>query len=110
MDVVSIEHLLILGLATWRISNLLVNEDGPFDFFARLRSALGVKYDETSRPYGTNVFSKLWTCVWCISPYVGALLTFGYWRWSGLFILILLPFALSAAAVIADRVVGDGAS
>jgi hypothetical protein len=95
---------LILGLATWRISNLLVNEDGPWDLLARLRWALGIRYDQTSRPYGTNVFSKLWTCLWCISPYIGVLLTFAYWRWSDLTLLLSLPFALSSMAVIVDRV------
>lgn len=104
----SFENLLILGLATWRISNLLVNEDGPWECLARLRSVLGVRYDETSRPYGTNVFSKLWTCLWCVSPWVGVVLAFAYWRWSSLFILMSLPFALSAMAVIVDRVVADG--
>ncbi len=46
--------ILILMLATWRISSLLVDENGPFDIFAELRYRVGVRFDKQSKPYGTN--------------------------------------------------------
>jgi len=94
----------ILGLATWRISNLLVNEDGPWDIFSKLRHLAGVRYDEHSSLYSTNELSKLLMCVWCLSPYLAAVLTLAYWFWPSIAIPISLPFALSAMAVLVDKV------
>ena len=100
---------LILGLATWRISHLLVSEEGPWDFLSKFRHLAGVRYDEHSSPYSTNVFSELLTCIWCLSPWIGTILTLAYWRWSYPTILCSLPFALSAMAVIVNRWI-DGKS
>lgn len=96
MDIVT---LLILIGATWRLSSLLADESGPFDIFTRLRYLVGVRFDENSQPYGENVFAKAFTCVWCISIWMGTVLviiyslvpTFTFW--------ICLPFALSAGAI-----------
>ncbi len=94
---------LILGLATWRIANLLVNEDGPWDILLKLRYAAGTRYDQQSQPYPTNVFSGLLICVWCLSPWVGGIFTLGYLFNPTVTIWISLPFALSAMAVAVDR-------
>jgi hypothetical protein len=53
--------LLLYSLATWRISSLLVCEDGPADVFKRLRAAV------CRSPF----FSGLLSCVWCCSVWVG---------------------------------------
>ena len=95
---------LILGLATWRISNLLVNEDGPWDIFPKLRHLAGVRYDEHSNAYSTTALSKLAMCVWCLSLYLAGVLTLAYWFWPNIAIPISLPFALSAMAVLVDKV------
>jgi len=60
-----------LGAICWRLSSLLVREDGPFDILAKFRKLAGVYYDEFSRPQGKNVFAKMLTCVWCTSLWVG---------------------------------------
>jgi hypothetical protein len=65
-------ELLISSLAVWRISSLLVHEDGPADVFAKLRMITGMKYNEHSIPYGTNIISSLLSCVWCVSIWVAA--------------------------------------
>jgi hypothetical protein len=62
-------------LATWRITSLLVMEEGPFDMFARLRSFVGVQYDDHSNPYGENALSKIFSCVWCMSVWVALVVT-----------------------------------
>jgi len=101
----SLIDLLILGLATWRLSSLLVNEDGPWEIFARMRTMVGIRYNEQSLPYATTALSELFTCVFCMSVWMGFLLTAVYWLSSKWTILIMSPFALSAIAVIIERVV-----
>lgn len=96
-------ELLILGLATWRISSLLVNEDGPWDLLGRLRDMLGVTYDEHSLPVGSNVIAKLFTCVWCISPWVAGSVYLS-WVWIPTTTLaIMTVLALSTFAVLIER-------
>lgn len=56
--------LLILSLATWRISSLLVHEDGPYAVFRRGR--------EFMERNGLELFWQLFQCVWCTSVWIGA--------------------------------------
>lgn len=109
MAEMSLGDLLLLGLATWRLTSLLVNEDGPFDLFVKLRWLLGVRFDEQSQRQGTNMLAKGLLCIWCTSIWVAA-------GWAGLFTiateasrLLALPLALSAAAIVVERLV-DGNS
>jgi len=46
-------------LATWRITHLLANEDGPWDLIARLRAQLG-----------NRVWGRLMDCFNCLSLWV----------------------------------------
>ena len=93
--------LVILALATWRLSSLLVREDGPFDVFGKFRSAVGVKYDEHSRPYGTNPVAEALTCLWCTSIWSSTFLCLigriphGHW--------IVTLLAGSAGAILVDE-------
>lgn len=99
--------LLIFSLATWRISNMLVNEDGPWLIFEHLRLKLGLQpalgpvVRQTEPP--NQMPGSLFSCVWCISVWVA-----GFWlslllisqrvaRW------IALPFAFSAIACLLDE-------
>jgi hypothetical protein len=61
--------LILVGLATWRLSSLLVSEDGPFDVFVHVRRAVGAE-----RPGELTGLATLFTCVWCMSVWIGALL------------------------------------
>jgi hypothetical protein len=81
---------LILIMATWRISSLLVNEEGPAGGFSRLRSF-------------TGRFTELLTCIWCCSVWVGLGFTFLYWYLPGVIFWVALPFALSAGAIAWDK-------
>ena len=96
--------LVVAVLATWRLSSLLVNEDGPFEMFDWLRKQIGVYLtDENDVPL--SFLGKLFECVWCISVWVGTgVLVIMYTRlW-----IVLIPFALSAGAIIIEEVVNDG--
>lgn len=90
---------LIATLATWRLSSLLVNEDGPNDMFLIIRTRLGVHLiGDDDRPESN--LGRLFSCIWCMSVWVGAFIALvaitPYW-------VLLIPFALSAAAIAIDR-------
>lgn len=91
-------ELIILGLATWRISYMLVGEQGPYNIFEKLRHKVGVEYLDDGTPYIRNTWGELFTCMWCMSIWIGAILfivdalTGGAW--------VGIPFALSAFAII----------
>ena len=97
---------LIVALAVWRVSSLLVNEDGPFDIFAKIRYWVGVRFNQLSEPYGINVISKGLTCVWCTSVWisgVGAIFIS-----ANILEYIVLVMALSAAAIVIECIVNRG--
>lgn len=72
-------------LATWRLTSLLVQEDGPARLFARLRAF--------------STFGGVLECVWCCSVWVaGALLILErFWRWP------VDVLAVSAGAIWYDK-------
>ena len=96
-------ELVVLALATWRLTSLLVWEDGPFEVFARLRHMLGVRYDEQSIAYGTNWFAKGVVCPACASVWFGALWCIMYLLWNPVW-YVALPFSLSAGAIVVERI------
>jgi hypothetical protein len=99
---VSLVDLVIGGLATWRLSHLLLYEAGPFAVFRRLRERLGVEYDE----FG-HVVSFRWeitTCIWCLSVWVGSGIALLIYLLPTLSVWMLLPYALSAFAALLSRI------
>jgi hypothetical protein len=106
----STTEFLILSLATYRITNLFVddNEGGPRDILHTLRYYAGVRYDEKSRKFGTNMFSRAMTCFWCFSVWVGVAVLVVSLIPKNVGLFILLPFSLSGAALIAKGYVDKG--
>lgn len=51
----------LLILATWRLTHLFVEEDGPWDFVAKLRKALG-----------NSVAGRAMDCFYCLSLWIAA--------------------------------------
>jgi hypothetical protein len=90
----------VVALAVWRVSNMVLFETGPWFVFTRLRSWLGVHHDEDGIPEAWPVGSVL-ECLWCFSVWVALVLAIVPWWFS-------LPFALSAAAVLIGKWVEDG--
>jgi hypothetical protein len=82
---------------------MFVEEDGPFDVFAIVRSFAGVEYDEYSNKVASNTLAKGLSCVGCISVWVSFLLFFVYLLDATLFTVIALPFAASAVAIIINK-------
>lgn len=85
--------LTIYALATWRLSSLLCNEDGPADIFLRLRAAV------CDSPF----LSGLLGCVWCCSVWVGAAWVLADLLAPDWSIRFALVFALSAVAIVLQR-------
>ena len=83
-------RLLIGILAVWRITHLLNAEDGPWDVFARLRAVLG-----------SGFAGSLLDCLYCLSLWVAA--PFAYWLGENWKENLLLWPALSAGAILAER-------
>ena len=101
----SVVSMLVLILACWRLTSLLVRESGPFEMFAKFRHLIGVRYVEGSTvPYGTNIIAETLSCAWCCSMWVGTVLAIAYVIDPGLTVLVSLPFALSAGAIIVERI------
>ena len=100
---------LLAVLTVWRLSSLLVNESGPFDVFARLRHAVGVRYDVYSVCHAQGVAGAL-CCVWCASLWVAAAvaLAVALYRGDGVLITVLDWLGFSAGAVVVESVVKRG--
>jgi hypothetical protein len=102
---------IIAALATYRLTFMLNSESGPGDIFVRLRSRLGVKFDQYSNPYGTNWISEGVLCFYCLSVWVGFAVYFWLYIFTWLRIFqfgaaLLFPFALSGVAVYLKKAVG----
>lgn len=88
--------LLINALATWRVSHMLVHEDGPYEVFKNLRKGMGFEYDIDGdiiiQPTG-SIFS----CIYCMSVWVAPIFMVAP-AW------ISKLFAVSALAVILHEI------
>ena len=85
------------ALATWRVTQMLVNEDGPGRVFLKLREKTGVRHSEIDGK--AESWSNDWTplaCTRCTSIYVAV-------------VMLLAPgwmhklLAASAVSVLLDR-------
>ena len=101
----SLEILLVAALAVWRLTHLLVAEDGPWHLVVRLR-----------RRAGDGFWGELLDCFYCLSTWVAApfALLFAVpgpgagWPARGL-AWFLAWLALSAAAILLERATGGDA-
>jgi hypothetical protein len=97
--------LIVLGLATWRISALLSREAGPFRIFEKIRILSGIKHDGDGSVFyiPPRFFAELLSCVWCVSIWVGTA-WYLFWLLTPTFcVAIAIPFALSAVAILLDK-------
>lgn len=102
----TITALIVYGLAVWRISSLFVREDGPALMFRRLREWAGITHDEQGVIFmiPDTFFAGVLSCVWCCSVWISFFLT-AFWLFSPEWSLkAAVPFAMSGAAILIDRV------
>ena len=97
MDHLLIESILI-GLAGWRIANLLVNENGPFAVFEHLRLFIGLKPGEVS-----GFLPELFSCVYCMSVWATIAAYFVYL----ISPIVVMIVAAMSVALIANRIVSS---
>jgi hypothetical protein len=94
LSTVSPVSLLIAVLAVWRVTHLLWDEDGPWNILARLR-----------RLAGNGWFGTVLDCFYCLSLWMAAPLG---WLWGHTWLeRILLWLALSAGAILLERITAD---
>ncbi len=100
--------IVLMILATWRISSLIANEDGPRYIFAWFRGQLGIEEELNDKGIIVTVVPdrfapQMISCVWCISLWVGGVIYLFSPNASP-----LLPLALSAGAIIIDNYLSGG--
>lgn len=88
-----IEETLLIGLTIWRLSSLLVEEEGPFDVFEKLRRFLGVP--ETGEVEG--LVPKLFSCIWCMSVWVAPFVWLA-WEFEPTIVIIGAAMAVALGA------------
>jgi hypothetical protein len=94
MDILNPIALLLLALATFRISRLFI-VDVIFD---DIRNKVWEKYPPTTK------VGYLFTCTWCMSFWVASLITICYTIVPVATVVACIPFALSAVAgLVANR-------
>lgn len=94
--------LLIGGLATWRISHMLMMDAGPFDLFILIRVATrSIGHDDDGVPisYSDNFWGGLFSCIYCMSVWIGGAFALLYLLVPDITMYLCLPFALSALAI-----------
>ncbi len=88
-------YWLALGIfAVWRITHLLNAEDGPLGVFAHLRLFVGKGF-----------WGALLDCFYCLSVWIAA--PFAYWLGDGWKEKLLLWPALSAGAILVERLASN---
>ncbi len=91
-------EFVLATLAVWRVTHLVVAEDGPFNLIARLRRAAG-----------SGFWGTLLDCFYCLSLWIA--IPFAIWLGSSWGKRILFWLAISGAAILinrfADRIAPD---
>lgn len=95
--------LLLFGIASWRLTILLVRDTGPWGVFSWLREATGVKYDEYDYPYGTNAISRGLLCVNCTSVWIGVLFVALLYLFSPIAYGLAYVLWLSMVSILIDK-------
>lgn len=83
-------QVIVVGLAIWRVSAMLVYEDGPWAIFERFRTLVGIP------PEGGRIegfLPALLSCVWCTSVWLAPLM------WSLWYVHWAIPALLATSAV-----------
>lgn len=100
----SLIDTILFSVAVWRISHMMVHEDGPFRIFywIHLKLDFYVSMDDGSIDFSVipdGFLPSLFSCVWCMSMWVSfAVVTL--WVVVPHLAWVLLPFTLSGFAIL----------
>lgn len=98
-------QFIIKCLAVWRICNLIVYESGPFNIFELFRNKLKIQTIELPNGkienYSDNELGKLFSCIWCLSPYIGLIVFLIFKR--KFFNVMINSLALSGATIMINK-------
>ena len=111
----TILEFVLIAFATWRITSLIVAEDGPFGIFERIRRPF-IFLDPDKLPpipptamrvhqERTGFGSTLFRCIWCMSAYV-APIVWALWFYVPYANYVVIAFAISGAAIIIEAFSG----
>ena len=91
---IGLVDLLVLGLATWRITSILHCEK----ISGCIRKGVGAEYTDTTDTwtYPDTFLGNLFACFWCLSVWIGLGCVISWW----LLPEVLYPFAVSAVAIL----------
>lgn len=88
--------IILIGLATWRLSLFVTAERGPWGLMVVIREQFGITHDEfgevVSNPPGG--IGKLLACHWCFSLWA-AILLFGIGLWSMFPVMVLAVWGIA---------------
>ena len=91
--------LVVFSLAVWRVSSLLVHEDGPHAIFRRMR--------EGCESRGLELFWQLFQCVWCTSVWVSGGMIALWWVSPAIGRVIGVWLTASAISITINGIVRD---
>ena len=91
-------------LATWRISKIVTEEEGPGMVFSRLREISGADYEGIPEQWDLLEWhGKLLQCPYCISVWVALALSLLYITNRNLYQVVAMTFSGSAATVLIEE-------
>lgn len=96
------KELLLASVATWRLSHMLLKENGPFNIFRRARQELGITYYPESNEIAEYKY-EITVCIWCLSMWVGGFITLSYRLFGSATSWAIIPYVLSAFSASWDR-------
>jgi len=100
--------IIVLSLATWRISRMLIKEEGPSKIFERIREEhCGVYWLPDGSLMTNSSFCFGLMCSDCNSVWVGVMFSFLYLLNKKLAYILALPFCLSALSIVVRKVMRD---
>lgn len=105
------DFILVL-LATYRLTSLLVLDFGPYDKILQMREFFISRSDiltDTFKGKTINTIADLLQCVFCTSVWVSIIMTFVYFLRSTLSHLLILSFAIAGAVQIIFNLVHPSA-
>ena len=99
-----IAEALIFGLAVWRVTKMITEEEGPYMVFYHIRNAVGAEVDGIPATWDEMPASgKLFQCPYCLSVWVALLLSVLFFVNKTLYTVIAMAlFGSGVTALIED--------